>query len=128
MHIKDIYDQFSRDISLESSYVVEELESPNCSTTIEHVSIRLGNRILKEEIIEDVYGGDKIKYLNDYNVGSLEIKKIVEKVETEESFEFEITLSDTSINGQFGEVEFVDGKAKFTLKHEESVIVKNLPA
>ena len=128
MNIKDIYDQLFKDISSESSFIVEELESSNCSTTIEHESTRFGNRTIKGKIVEDVYGGDTIRYLNDYNVGSLEIKKIVEGIETEESFEFEITLSDTSINGQYGEIEFVDGKTTVSLKAEECLTAENLPA
>ena len=52
----------------------------------------------------------------------------MEGIETEESFEFEITLSDTSINGQYGEIEFVDGKTTVSLKAEECLTAENLPA
>ena len=35
-------------------------------------------------------------------------------------FNFTVTLSDTSINGVYGAMEFVNGVATFTLKHNES--------
>ncbi len=43
-------------------------------------------------------------------------------------FEFIISLSDTSINGQYGDVTFIDGVAKFILKDKEYVKISDLPA
>ncbi len=43
-------------------------------------------------------------------------------------FEYIINLSDTSINGKYGDVNFVDGVANFTLKHDENIVISDLPA
>ena len=45
-----------------------------------------------------------------------------------QAFTFTVTLDDTAINGTFGEMTFVDGKAEFTLKHGESMTAEGLPA
>ncbi len=50
------------------------------------------------------------------------------RAEELKQFEFIISLSDTSINGKYGDVTFVDGIAKFTLKDNESVTISDLPA
>ncbi len=42
-------------------------------------------------------------------------------------FTFTVTLSDTSINGTYGDMTFVNGVATFTLKHGESVTAEGLP-
>lgn len=42
-------------------------------------------------------------------------------------FTFTVTLSDTTINGTFGDMTFVDGVAEFTLKHGESKKAPGLP-
>ncbi len=44
------------------------------------------------------------------------------------SFPFTVTLSDTTLNGTFGDMEFHDGVAEFTLKDGESKTAVSLPA
>lgn len=43
-------------------------------------------------------------------------------------FDFTVTLDDTSINGTYGEMEFVDGVASFKLKDGESKSAEGLPS
>ena len=66
--------------------------------------------------------------------GSLTVNKTVvvngaEMTDADRSteFNFTVTLSDTSINGVYGAMEFVNGVATFNLKHNESKTASNLP-
>ena len=43
------------------------------------------------------------------------------------TFTFTVTLGDTSINGQYGGMNFKDGVAEFTLKHGETLTAEGLP-
>lgn len=47
--------------------------------------------------------------------------------DTEKAFEFTVTLSDNTVNGVYGDMEFIDGVATFTLKHGESMTAYGLP-
>ena len=60
--------------------------------------------------------------------GALVIKRNEESYASFEKHEFSLELSDTSVNGQFGELTFKDGIAKFKLLGGESIKVLNLPA
>ena len=62
--------------------------------------------------------------------GDLEVTKKVTGTagDTEKEFNFTVTLSDTSINGTYGDMTFEDGVATFTLKHGESKTATGLPA
>ena len=62
--------------------------------------------------------------------GALILEKTVTGTagETDRKFSFTITLSDPQINGVYGNVAFVDGKAQVTLSHGESVEIYGLPA
>ena len=64
------------------------------------------------------------------NTGMLTITKNVvaeNNIDNEQSFNFKITLSDKSINGKYGEMNFVNGVATFTLKNGESITTINIP-
>ena len=54
--------------------------------------------------------------------GNLSVAKTVagNNGDTSKAFNFTVTLSDTGINGTFGEMTFADGVATFVLKHGES--------
>ena len=43
------------------------------------------------------------------------------------AFEFTVTLSDETINGQYGDVAFINGVASFALADGESVAIAGLP-
>ena len=62
-------------------------------------------------------------------VGGLTVTKTVsgEEADKTEDFDFRITLEDTSINGEYGDVTFDDGVADFRLHHNQSVVVSGLP-
>ena len=67
---------------------------------------------------------------NSPNYGDLTVsKKVTGNIgEKDKEFTFTVTLSDGSINGSYGDMEFVNGEATFTLKHNESLTAVNLPA
>ena len=62
--------------------------------------------------------------------GSLAVSKTVvgNTGDTEREWTFTVRLGDTSINGTYGDMTFVDGVATFRLRHGESVEATGLPA
>lgn len=62
--------------------------------------------------------------------GNLSVTKTVagNNGDTSKAFNFTVTLSDTGINGTFGEMTFAGGVATFVLKHGESKTAVGLPA
>ena len=68
---------------------------------------------------------------------NLSIEKIVQGIETNKEFTFELTATynDSPLigkyniekNGVTSEIEFIDGKITFTLKSNEKIIIKDLP-
>ena len=71
-----------------------------------------------------LYGRWKATY------GNLSVAKTVagNNGDTSKAFNFTVTLSDTGINGTFGEMTFANGVATFVLKHGESKTAVDLPA
>ena len=72
----------------------------------------------------------KAEFVNTKNeYGSLTVSKDVNgnKGDTNKDFHFTVTLSDTSINGTYGDMKFKDGVATFTLKDNESLTATSLP-
>ncbi|MCH5198343.1 MAG: Cna B-type domain-containing protein, partial [Oscillospiraceae bacterium] len=69
-------------------------------------------------------------FVNNRNQGDLTVSKTVlaKNVDPDEEFSFIVTLSDTSINGKYGNMEFVNGIANFTLTHGQSITAEDLPA
>ena len=62
--------------------------------------------------------------------GDLKVTKNVTGTagELDRYFNFTVTLDDDTINGIYGDMEFENGVAHFTLKHGESVTAKSLPS
>ena len=61
--------------------------------------------------------------------GSLTVSKSVEgETGSAASFSFTVTLGNTAINGQYGDMAFTNGVASFTLKNGESATAEHLPA
>ncbi len=56
--------------------------------------------------------------------GTLAVSKTVagNAGDTGREFHFTVTLSDSSVNGRMGDMEFTDGVASFTLKHGETAV------
>ena len=72
----------------------------------------------------------KAEFINTKNeYGSLTVSKDVNgnKGDINKDFHFTVTLSDTSINGTYGDMTFKDGIATFTLKDNESITATSLP-
>ncbi len=67
-------------------------------------------------------------FTNTYDTGSLAVTKTVDgnAGDTEKDFDFTITLSDTTVNGEHGDMTFIDGVASFTLKHGETKTATDL--
>ncbi len=61
--------------------------------------------------------------------GDLTVRKIVvgEDKDLNTEFTFTVTLDDQEISGQYGDMEFKNGRAEFTLKDGESKTAKGLP-
>ena len=70
----------------------------------------------------------------EHKVGNLNVTKTVQGNDSDEEFTFKITLLNedgsvnTSISGTYGDIEFKDGVAVFTLKNGENKLILNLPA
>ena len=72
----------------------------------------------------------KAEFINTKNeYGSLTVSKDVNgnKGDTNKDFHFTVTLSDSSINGTYGDMTFKNGVATFTLKDNESLTATSLP-
>lgn len=137
-HIKDIYDAFSKDISMESRYIVNEVESPDCTTTITHTHNGIETKVDGKRI-EDVYGGDKLLYQNVFagdpagSTGSLTISKEVAGTGTPDAdtlFEFTVTKDKTAAVGQYsvdgGTVQTISADGKISIKAGQSAVLTGL--
>ena len=64
------------------------------------------------------------------NKGNLTVSKTVtgDAADPNKEWHFHVELSDTSINGRYGDMDFNNGVAEFTLKHGESATARDLPA
>lgn len=62
--------------------------------------------------------------------GELTVSKTVSgsAADMGKAFSFTVTLDDVLINGQYGDLEFINGVASFTLKHGQSVTAEGIPA
>ena len=92
----------------------------------------VGGELVASVAIEDRSGAsvDKMEFNNLYLTGDLIVQKIIagNAASINKEYNFKVTLSDTSINGIYGDMNFVNGVAEFTLKGGERVFAKNLPA
>ena len=84
----------------------------------------------KHETIEDATQWWLVNDPNPERYGSLMVSKTVagDGGDKTKDFHFTVTLSDKTISGKFGDMEFTDGVATFTLQHGESKTAENLPA
>lgn len=77
-------------------------------------------------------GNTEVSFVNNYVMprGNLTIKKVVSGsgADINKTFNITVTLSDTSISGQYGDVNFTKGVAIFTIKNDETKNINNLPA
>ena len=102
------------------TYTVEETPHENYDTTIpENASGTI-----------EPAGDHYVVFVNSSKLGDLIVTKIVSENATHKNdeFTFTVTLDDNTVNGTYGEMEFVDGVATFTLKHGESKKAEGIPA
>lgn len=71
----------------------------------------------------------RVTFTNDRGAGDLTVSKTVSGNlgDKNKAFTFTVALDDTSINGTYGDMTFIDGVAEFTLKHGESATATGLP-
>ena len=136
--VKDIYDAFSKDISMESKYIVNEVESPDCTTTITHTHNGVEAKVDGKKV-EDVYGGDELLYQNAFtddpvdSTGSLTIHKEVSGTGTPDKdteFEFTVTKDGTAAAGQYSvdssTAQAIPADGKIKLKAGQSALLTGL--
>ena len=74
------------------------------------------------------YKDTALEFVNTYFTGGLTVSKTVTgSGDKYKEFTFTVKLSDKSINGIYGDMEFVNGVATFMLKHGESKTATELP-
>ena len=63
------------------------------------------------------------------STGNLSVHKTVlgDNIDTNKEFTFTVTLSDNTVNGTYGDMEFINGVSTFKLKHNESKQAVSLP-
>lgn len=71
-----------------------------------------------------------ILFTNKNDGGNLTVKKTVtgNGGDMEKQFNFRVKLSDRTVNGQLGEMEFTDGVAEFKLKNGETKTAEGIPS
>ncbi len=104
------------------SYVVKEDAVTDYSASYEVGGISTNDQAAGTISEED----QTVIVTNSYKAGTLVVKKVVtgDAADMSKEFRFTVTLSDDSIDGNRGDVTFVDGVATFTLGNNG---VKNIP-
>lgn len=109
------------------SYTILEATAPEgfvASAEKYNIEVSYGN------LIGTVGEDNTVINVPERKYGGLTVSKTISGAgaNPEDEFAFTITLSDTGINGIYGDLEFTDGVACFTLKGGESVTSSELPA
>ncbi len=104
---------------------------------IKVLEVRCANYTLDENSVQVQYDATNrelyIAFTNRYSgpppTGNLTVRKTVSGTGADvmRSFNFTITLNDSTINGTYGDLVFTDGAVSFLLKHNESKTAANLP-
>ncbi len=121
------------------SYTVTEAEANknNYETTYSMTTDKKDGNLVAGLVQKGVNSGTvegdtavTVTFTNTFKTGDLVVTKSVAgtDAETDRDFHFTVSLSDTTINGTYGAMNFTDGVAKFDLKHGESATAKDLPA
>ena len=88
---------------------------------------------ISDNSTESVYGGGAIMCNGTLQIGTsgdISVSKSVSgnAADTNKEFHFTVTLSDNTINGQYGDMYFENGISHFTLKHGQTITATNLPS
>ena len=102
----------------------------------ERVDTNNGSSTLNDDgTVTDINGPGPIIYQAVYEpvspkTGGLTVSKTIsgDAADAAQAFTFTVTLSDTTVSGEFGDMAFKEGIATFTLKGGESVTAEGLPA
>lgn len=110
------------------SYLFEEL--PKYDAQGSEITYTVREETVPEGYRVEYSGTDIINLSLDQDFSALRITKTVSGPgsDTEQAFHFTVTLSDTSINGTYGDLTFVNGVAEFSLRHGEEKTAAGLPA
>ena len=115
------------------------MHEPGNEVKVENVDVELTEKGLKFVLPADEEGNNMSPFVlmwkpvdnpEPEKYGDLTVSKIVagNAGDKNKDFNFTVTLSDKTINRVYGDLEFTDGVATFTLKHGESKTATNLPA
>lgn len=112
--------------TLEESLTYAVIENPvpeNFEPVYSETEIDKDNRMISVTVNNKYTPPAEVK------TGDLTVKKTLSGngADSSDRFRFEVTLSDKTINGTYGDMEFKDGVASFTLKGGESKTAKGLP-
>lgn len=101
--------------------VVEDLVPDNFTVEYQEAIVDKDNRIITIDVM-NTYHAPK--------VGDITVEKEVTGMhgEKDKEFHFTVTLTDKTVNGTYGEMNFTEGVAKIALKHGEKVTAIGLPA
>ena len=110
------------------SYLFEEL--PKYDAQGSEITYTVREETVPEGYRVEYSGTDIINLSLDQDFSALRITKTVSGPgsDAEQAFHFTVTLSDTSINGTYGDLTFVNGVAEFSLRHGEEKTAAGLPA
>ena len=110
------------------SYLFEEL--PKYDAQGSEITYTVREETVPEGYRVEYSGTDIINLSLDQDFSALRITKTVSGPgsDTEQAFHFTVTLSDTSINGTYGDLTFVNGVAELSLRHGEEKTAAGLPA
>ena len=118
--LKDGETKTAKDLPVGTTYSVQE---EDCATEFD--TVREGSDGTIAE------GEQEAKYVNTRREGDLTVeKKLAEgsTADADKSFEMKITLSDTAVNGTYGDMNFTDGVAVIYVKAGEKKTARGLPA
>ena len=109
-------------------YTVAEYDNEGYEvTSVGEVGTVIANAVVSADFVNT---RDEPEDEPEEDKGGLTVRKTVTGSDGDrfKEFTFTVTLSDSSINGVYGDMIFVDGAAAFTLRHGESITASCLPA
>ncbi|MCD8083410.1 MAG: DUF5979 domain-containing protein [Clostridiales bacterium] len=117
----------AEDLPENVGYEVTEEAADHYTSSSENETGTIESDVIKNVVFTNTYtsdGGEE----PETGTGTLTVTKTVTGSGSKtKEFTFTVTLSDTSINGTYGDMTFVNGVATFTLTHGESKTAEGLP-
>ncbi len=111
------------------SYQVTENDNAGYTVTVNGENKAAANGVIPEEAAAEVrFNNDRAAVV--VPTGDLTVNDMVSgnSADLNKNFVYTVILSDRSVNGTFGDMQFVNGVATFTLKHGEQKTARGLPA